>query len=259
MPKTAQLPGLLVLLPLICCAPAVAREPAQSLDSQASDPTASLMSFQLQDFYSPRLHNSNDELNVLQLRASIPFKLGSINNIARLTLPYVTDSPSGDTGLGDATLFNLAAFDRDWGRFGIGVVALLPVGTNGVSTEKWGLGPAFGFVARPEWGLAGLFNQNIFSVAGDSDRRDVNISTIQPVLNFGLVNNWSIGASEMTVVYDWEASKFTSLPLGMKIAKLTRPGDVPVQWQISYEHNFYDDAVGPSDTFGLTIKLLLPR
>jgi hypothetical protein len=239
--------------------PALAQSGGQSLDSQASDPTASLMSLQLQDFYSPNLYNTDADQNVLQFRSAIPFTLGGLNNIARITLPYVTDSASGRSGLGDATLFNLTAFDRSWGRFGVGAVVLLPTGEDGLSAEKWGLGPAFGFVARPSWGLVGLFNQNIVTVAGDDTRPDVNISTVQPILNYPLSNGWSIGVSEMTFVYDWDAAAFTSIPLGVKVAKLAKVGGRPMQFQLTYERNFYDEGFGPQDTIGLTVKLLVPK
>ncbi|AXI48328.1 hypothetical protein C1J03_21440 [Sulfitobacter sp. SK012] len=234
-------------------------EEGQSISSQASDPTASLMSFQVQNFYTPNLHNTDEEQNIVQFRSAIPFTLGGINNIARLTLPYVTQSASGATGFGDATVFNLAAFDRNWGRVGVGAVALLPTGADGVSAEKWGIGPAFGFVARPSWGLAGLFNQNILTVAGNDDLPDINISTVQPILSASLGEGWSFGASDMTVVYDWDRSKFTSLPLGMKVSKLTKISGLPVQFQVSYERNFYDEGRGPKDTIGFTVKLLVPK
>jgi hypothetical protein len=42
----------------------------------------------------------------------------------------------------------------------------VPTGADGISAERWGLGPALGFTARPAWGLYGFFNQNIFTVAG---------------------------------------------------------------------------------------------
>lgn len=231
----------------------------QSLQSQASDPTASLMSFQFQDFYSPNLHNNSGSRNIAQFRAAIPFTFGGINNIARMTLPYVTSNDAGASGLGDMTLFDLAAFDQSWGRYGVGAVALLPTGANGVSAEKWGLGPALGFVARPEWGNVGLFNQNILTVGGNSNRADVNISTLQPILTVPLGEGWSLGASDMSFVYDWDRGEFISLPLGAKLSKLTKVNGLPVQWQLSYERNFYDTGSGAQDTIGLTAKLLVPK
>jgi len=115
----------------------------QSLQSQASDPTASFMFFQMKNFYSPNLHNSDEAQNILQFRVSIPYQIGTVDNIARLTLPYATDTASGYTGFQDITVFNLAAFDRPWGRYGVGAVALLPTGSADLAADKWGLGPAW--------------------------------------------------------------------------------------------------------------------
>lgn len=231
----------------------------QSLQNAASDPTASVMSFQVQDFYTPNVHNSAATANTVQLRAAIPFQAFGLNHIARVTVPYATQTASGASGLGDVTLFDLVTFDRPWGRFGVGAVALLPTGTTGISTEKWGLGPAAGFVAQPSWGLAGLFNQNLFSVGGDNTRPDFNLSTFQPTLNVPLGQGWSVGSSDMTFVYDWDRSEFTSLPLGVKINKMTKISGHPVLWSLSYERNYYDTGTGPKDTIGLIAKLLVPK
>ncbi|KAE9629935.1 hypothetical protein [Parasedimentitalea maritima] len=231
----------------------------QSLEDAASDPTASLMSFQLQNFYTSNIHNSAASSNSVQFRAAVPFRLWSLNHIFRATLPYATETAAGRSGFGDITVFDLVTFDRTWGRFGVGGVALLPTGKTGLSAEKWAVGPAAGFVAQRPWGLLGLFNQNLFTVAGESGQPDVNISTLQPILSVPIGNGWSVGASDMTFVYDWEQNRFSSLPLGVKVAKLTSLGGKTVQWQLSYERNFYDTGNGPKDTIGLTGKLLLPK
>ena len=47
-----------------------------------------------------------------------------------------------------------------------------------------------GFVARSAKLMWGLFNQNAFSFAGDSDREDVNASILQPILNYSLLDKW---------------------------------------------------------------------
>ncbi|MCK2184135.1 hypothetical protein [Halomonas getboli] len=237
----------------------VAMAQDDSLGSEANDPTASVMSFQLQDFYTYKYHNLSDgDGNRLQFRAAVPFTLGGYSNIFRLTAPYVTDSPNDASGWSDMTLFDLVTFDRSWGRFGVGAVALLPTGEDGLSAEKWGLGPAVGFVASKPWGIWGLFNQNVFTVAGDDDYRDVNISIVQPIVNYNLGNGWSAGASDMSVTYDWERHDWVSLPLGVALNKLVRIRQHPVQFTASYEHNFYDEGVSASDTINVTAKLLLP-
>ena len=238
----------------------LAQESGQSLDQAASDPTASLMAFQLQGFHSYRLHNLDDETaSRLQFRAAIPWELAGTSNIARLTLPYVTETPSGAEGFTDATIFNLTAFDTSWGRWGVGAVALLPTGEPDLSAEKWALGPAAGFTVQAGEILWGAFNQNLFTVDGDPDKPDVNVSTLQPIFNIGLGNGWSTGLSEMVFTYDWDTGEFVTLPLGVKLSKLVRFGTTPVQFVGSYEHDFYDGGVTPADTLSFTVKLLLPR
>lgn len=72
----------------------------QSLDQAANDPTASLMNVQIQNLYIGDYHNlDNESGNIILLRSAIPFKTGSLKHIARATLPIVTNSPSGESGL----------------------------------------------------------------------------------------------------------------------------------------------------------------
>lgn len=232
---------------------------ADSLSQAASDPTAALMAFQLQESWSPSIYGTDSaSQNFLQFRAAIPFELGGTQNIFRVTVPYFTDTPSGTTGVSDTVLFDLVTFDRSWGRFGVGAVGLLPTGAEGLSAEKWALGPAAGFTARDGKLLWGVFNQNLLTVAGDDDRSDVDISTLQPILTRGLGNGWSVGLSEMNLTYDWEADDWSSLPLGAKASKLVRFGKTPVQFTAQYEHNFADDFPVAEDLYSFTVKLLLP-
>lgn len=242
----------------ICTAGATCAE--QKLGSAANDPTASITSFLFQDYYTYNFHNDPDATaNLLQFRSAIPFSTGDLNHIFRVTIPYQTDTPSGGSGWSDITIFDLVTFDRSWGRFGVGAVALLPTGSSGLSAEKWGLGPAAGFVASESWGIWGLFNQNIFTVGGDSSRPDVNISIVQPIFNYQLGNGWSVGPSEMLVTYDWENGDWASLPLGIGVNKLVPLGGNPWQFTVSYEHNFQDDGVRPADTVNFTAKLLVAK
>jgi len=254
------LAALILGLALASSLPAVAGDApsgGQSLEQAASDPTASLMSVQVQNLYSGDYHQLDDESsNTVQLRSAIPFQAFGLNNIARVTLPIVTDSPGG-SGVGDMTVFDLVAFDQSWGRWGVGAVMLLPIGADGLSADKWAIGPALGIVASQPGLLWGVFNQNLFSFAGDG-RQDVNISTIQPILNYSLPDKWSVGVSEMTFTYDWERDDWIALPLGMKLAKLTKIGGLPVQFTGSYEHNFAEDYVTPEWTFSFTVKFLFP-
>lgn len=260
MSRRIPLAALAVVLATMSAVPVRAQDGGdQTLSQAANDPTAPLMAFQLQESYAPSVSGVDGTQNFLQFRAAIPFELGGVQNIFRITLPYFTETPSGDSGLSDTVLFNLVTFDRNWGRFGVGAVALLPTGAEGLSAEKWGIGPAAGFTAKSGKLLWGAFNQNIFSFAGDDSMPDVNLSILQPIASFDLGNGWSTGLSEMSATYDWEENDWVSLPLGIKLTKLLRLGSTPVQFTAQVEHNFAEDYAVPENLFSFTIKVLLPK
>lgn len=231
----------------------------QSLSQAASDPTASLMSIQINDWYTASFHGlSGEDANLVVVRAVIPFKTGDLNHIFRATVPFVTDHPALDSGLSDITLFDLIVFNEEGWRWGVGPVALFPTGGDNRGSEKWSLGPAVGFTMQKNGFVWGVFNQNLLTVAGEDDRTDVNISIIQPILSVKLNDGWSAGASDMNITYDWKDSRWSSLPAGGKLSKLLQFGDMPTQFSVQYEHDYADDAIGPKDIIRFTIKFLFP-
>ena len=180
--------GLLLLLvgvPLVATNVS-AQEPASDdeLAAQATDPTAALMSLQLNDWYTASFHDQDGSANQVVFRPVIPFRLLGTQHIFRATVPYFTSSPSGSTGLADITIFDLVVFNQSWGRWGVGVSGTLPSGADGLTTDKWTAGPAAGFVNSSgktyRWGL---FAQTFFSFAGDSDAHEVGLVNIQPILS----------------------------------------------------------------------------
>jgi hypothetical protein len=236
-----------------------AQEEAQSLDQAASDPTASLMNLQIGDWYTASTWQAPGETaNLIALRSAYPFRWGDTSHIFRVTAPIVTDHPVLDSGLSDLTVFDLVVFDQPWGRWGVGPVALLPTGGSTRGAEQWAVGPAVGFIVTNPGLIWGFFNQNLFTVTGDAARPDVDVSIIQPIVNRQLGKGWSLGTSEMSITWDWNDNDWASLPLGFSLAKLTRPGGVPVQWSLQYEYNFADQFLNAKSTVRFTAKLLFP-
>ena len=90
-----QLTCLLLFAPYA----AFAEEPAQggqSLEQAASDPTASLMSVQIQDIYAGSYHNLDDESgNTILLRSAVPFTHGPIETYRQGNAPHRHRQPVG--------------------------------------------------------------------------------------------------------------------------------------------------------------------
>ncbi len=230
----------------------------QDLSQAANDPTASLTSVQLEYKAVTEFHNLDDEESgVIQFRSAIPFTTGELNHIGRITVPLVTDNPSGGEGIGDVSIFDLVVFDEDWGRWGVGIDSLLPTATDdALASEKWAVGPAAGFIAQEGKLLWGAFNQNVFTVAGNDDKEDINASIVQPIINYSLPDGWAVGTSEMNFTYNWEKGEWATIPLGAKLTKLYKAGDTPIQTFLTAEHNFADSNVAPEWTFSVGFKVL---
>src|SRR5208337_2341664 len=52
---------------------------------QSEDPTAPLMTFQVEDWYQASLYDKNGSINQAVFRTVIPFTVGSVDNIFRFT------------------------------------------------------------------------------------------------------------------------------------------------------------------------------
>ena len=223
------------------------------LSAQATDPTASLMSFSLYGDYTASFHGASAGLPgdalVTAFRPVIPFTAFGQKNILRMTVPYQV-SGRGEEELKDIALFDLVVFDRDWGRVGVGAVASFS--TSDQAADEVAAGPAIGFVRPLSKGLnVGLFNQNLF--AGDTA-----ISQLQPIIAYQLAPGWSLSAGDLQLVYDWKAGRWLSLPLGIQLGKVTKLGSQPVRWYVNPQYNFADDHGLPGWSVKLGITLLVP-
>jgi hypothetical protein len=225
---------------------------ADELARQATDPTASLMAFNFildytGDYHGPA-RSPNDAWNV-SFRPVIPFQAFGASNILRLTLPYQLSGP-GDDGLGDVSVFDLVVFNESWGRWGVGAVASLA--TSDDAPDDIAVGPAIGAVYQYSKRLnLGLFSQNVF--AGDT-----GVSSLQPIVAYQLGDGWSLSGGDLQFVYDWQRSRWLSVPLGFQIGKVTKLGGQPVRWAINPQYNLIDDEGLEEWSIAITFALLVP-
>ncbi len=231
---------------------------ADELAAKATDPTAALMSFQLSDWYTASFHGIDDRANQVVFRAVIPFEIGGTRHILRVTQPWATSSPAG-SGLVDTTIFDLIVFDAAWGRWGVGAVAGLPTGAAGLTTDRWTIGPALGFVnsadRRFNWGL---FVQSFFSVAGSDAAPDVRLVNLQPIFSYPLGGGRSLSLGNSALVYDLDGSRWTSLALGVNYGQVI--GWAGHKWRPNAEVNydFRDTAGNQRWILRIGVALLLP-
>lgn len=278
--KASTFIGLVLPILLVLAGPSRALAEDGSLASEARDPTSPLLAFQLRYDLVADFHKlSDDTQGTFMLQPVFPFKTGPLSHVARLTFPFVTHSPSvrsdsddiapglpsttirarGKSGLSDIALLDVIIFPVEAGRLGIGPVMSLPTATNSdLGSQKWTLGPAA--VAMLKAGsiqYGGLF-QGFFSFAGNKNRDEVSRIAMQPFLNYPLPNDWGVGASEMSFVYDLRRGRAASIPLGIKVDKLVTLGTQPIRLAFEAEYNFRDTEIAPAWTLRFVFTPLFP-
>jgi hypothetical protein len=232
---------------------------SDALAAQATDPTASLMSFQFNDWYTRSFRDLDGSANQIVFRSALPFTLGGTDHIFRITQPWVTTSPGGADGLADTTIFDLMTFDQPWGRWGVGIAGTLPTGADGLGFDQWTAGPALGFVNSSSksynWGL---FAQSYFSYAGDDDAADVGIVNLQPIFSYRLGKGRSLSLGNSALIYDTEGRRWASLQLGLNYGQVL--GFWGHKWRpnVEVDYDFKDDPGNPEWTFRVGITLLVP-
>lgn len=278
--------AIIVLLVSLCFADtSLAQEQSDEggadLAQQARNPTASLTMFQIMANYTPGFHNL-DSASVVSFVAQpvIPFKTGKIRHVGRITLAYVASSPNWGlamvdstallppnyvptadvNGLGDMAIFDFMVFPAPWkgGQVAAGISATVPTATDpALGTEKWTVGPAVAALVQAGKFLGGALVLSNFSVAGASDRDDVNTLSVQPFGSYGLADGWSVELPNMMFNYNFDTNEWGSLPLGLRLAKLASIGKLPVRFFADAEYNFADKAVAPEWTFRIAIVPLI--
>jgi hypothetical protein len=238
----------------VCLAAQQAGVDADALSREATDPTASLMSFnflaeQITSFHGPSVPGEPDDRTTLTFRPVVPYELFGVPNILRLTMPYQV-AGRGEEELKDVTLFNLSVVNQSWGRWGFGPV--MTFGTSDAAPDDFAIGPAVGGVWQVDKRLnLGLFSQNVFA-------DDTSISQLQPIAAYQLGQGWSLSLGDLQAVYDWKQNKLVSLPIGAQLGKVTSIASQPMRFAINPQYNLKDDDGLEQFSVTATVTFLIP-
>lgn len=187
---------------------------AAELAKKLANPVASLVSVPFQNNTDVGIGTYNGSRNTLNIQPVIPIHLSTkLNLITRVVLPVISQhNITGDgthqSGLSDvlASAFFSPSEAKNGLVWGVGPALLIPTATdNLLGTKKFGVGPTALILKQTNgWTIGGLVNQ-IWSVAGDANRADVNQMFLQPFLNY----NWKSGAGlggNAEITQNWQAN-----------------------------------------------------
>lgn len=237
-------------------APAVAAQApaggsdADELSRQATDPTASLMSFNFINEFTTSYYGLDDHGFTFKFQPVVPFRAFKTSNILRVVVPYQTDGP-GSEGLKSVTIFDLVVLPQKWGRLGIGPVMSLAESASSAES-KFSIGPAVGAVVPISKKLnLGAFTQNLFASG-------VAITQLQPIVAYQLGHGWALSAGDLQFVYDWELDEWVSLPIGFQIGKVQRVAGQAMRFSLNPQWNLKDIDGANKAKVVFTVTLLAP-
>ncbi len=249
-----------------------AAEPGASdteLAKKTQNPVADLISIPLQNNMNFGLEPNHRTQNVLNIQPVIPFHLTDDWNLITRTIMPVIKQPdlqttSDDTwGLGDTNISLFLSPAKSEGFiWGLGPILQFPTGTDEMlGSRKWAAGPAgVGLFMKGPW-VVGLLANNLWSYAGNNDRKDVSQFFAQYFINYNLPHGWYLTSAPI-ITANWEAegkgNKWT-MPVGGGFGKVFRIGKLPFNANIGAFSNVVRPDGGADWTLRLQLALLLPK
>jgi hypothetical protein len=222
---------------LVACVPGLAEAQGDTeLAKKTQNPVADLISVPFQNNINFGVGPNDDVQYILNVQPVIPFRLTEDWNLISRTIAPLIYQPELAPGVGD--VFGLGDIQQSLffspakpGKliWGVGPILQFPTATDdSLGQGKWGAGPtAVALTVHGPWVLGALVN-NVWSFAGDSDRRDVNQMLIQPFVNYNLPDAWYVVTAPI-ITADWEAESDDrwTVPLGAGVGKIVRLGKLP--------------------------------
>lgn len=230
-----------------------ADEDENHLAGKVTDTIAPLMSVKVKlgwnNYHGPSVPGQPDSATSGQVQMAIPFTVFKQPNLLRITTPFQIDG-RGDEGFQRVTVFDLLAFNQDWGRWGFGPV--MSVDTTGHASDRFVLGPAAGLIwhLNPKLKL-GFLSQNVFW--SNTDR-----SYFQPIVAYQLGRGWAISTGDLQFVYDWNKGRWTNVPVGFQISKVSRFGREPISFGLSQQYNLLNRAGAKGYSITISATFLFP-
>ena len=244
----------------------MAQEDAAELAKELANPIASLISVPLQNNMDLGIGSLEGSRNTLNIQPVIPLSItDDLNLITRVIIPVIRQSNitgEGDvqSGVADLVVSGFISPKKTINGFtwGAGPVLLVPSGHDMLSSKKFGIGPTAVFLRQASGFTYGALVNQIWSVAGDSERGDVNQMFFQPFL----IYNWPTGSGvgmNFELTQNWEGNN-TTLWWNPFINGITSIGKQKIQLGIGPRLNLAAPEGGKAD-WGVrsTIVFLFPK
>ena len=214
--------------------------------AKSNNPLAPVNAVTFENYYDPTLYSvPNMNANTLDLRAVII----SGRQIMRLTVPVQTTPVAQGqykSGLGDTAFFDAIQISPNGSKneYAAGPLFVAPTATNSaLGTGKWQGGvAAVGIYPLGGGSLMGFLATWQHSFAGNQDRADTNLSTLQPFATYSIGSGYYIRSSGV-MVFDFQNNRYL-VPFGAGFGKAFRAGNHLLNVFIEPQFTVYHKGAG---------------
>lgn len=194
-----------------------------------------------------------------------------VNLITRPVIPLYDSVPhktaSGDyhrsTGFDDIVLVELfsPSHSGNW-ILGLGPTFIFPTASSDFTGQgKWQAGPGAVVGYLTDHFIVGVFPQQWWSFAGDSDRPGTSQMNLQPFAGWFFGEGWMIAYSG-NILANWKAPSGDrwTVPIGASIGKVVKLGPLPVKIQLGGQYMpIRPDNTGQEWNIQLNLTPVIPK
>lgn len=245
------------------------------LRSAVQNPISSLISLPFKftfDYGAP-----NGEATILNIQPVIPVTVGDWNLVSRVIVPVmgldgtvngIPENPSpipnvGDvSGLGDIN-YSLFFNPVKPGKliWGLGPSITFPTASDdALGTGKYSGGLTYVALTQIDWGTAGALFRQLWSFAGDDNRKEVSQFLFEPFINYNLDNGWFL-ITDMVWTANWKAASGQewTIPVGGGVGRVFKIGDQAINSRIEAYYNVERPSGAPEWSWSFTWQFLFPK
>lgn len=259
-----------LFITLTVSSPALA---ADDLRASVQNPISSMISLPLKLVVDTGAENGDAQ--ILNINPVLPVTVGDWNLVNRALIPIANvdgailgaNNPSpeagtGASGLGDIN-YALYVSPVKYNKviWGVGPSINMPTASDDqLGSGKWSAGITGVALTVPSWGSTGILGRHLWSFAGDSNRKDVNQTLIEPFLNYNLADGWYL-LTDMILTANWEASPGDrwTIPLGGGAGKLFKIGNQAINTKLEAYYNVERPTGAPDYQIAFTWQFLFPK
>lgn len=211
---------------------------SQDLALKLANPVAKLINVPFNFNVTQGIGNYNGSQLVFNFQPVIPITIGKLNIVTRTIVPFIENrniisENSTQFGISD---INFSAFltPSKIGKFiwGVGPAFSIPTASKAYfGSEKWSVGPT-AVILKQFGGLtAAMLVRQIWSIAGNEKRGEVNQLLLNPGLGYSFKSGASLGGG-FDITENWNQNDDFQAVLNLNAGMVSKFGHQPVQFNI---------------------------